>query len=98
MTTRRYRKNDWWDLVTVIQQELERDSSYKTFFNLVDELKWRLVESVSEGGNHKIKVKGQELKELYTKGCTDADGLSDLQKEEINAIFDFILSSKNPNL
>ncbi len=91
--TRRYRKNDWWDLVTVIEQELDRDRSYRTYYNLVDELKWRLVESVSEGGNHKIKVKAKELLESFLANCSDHEEITTLQREEINALFDFILSS-----
>jgi hypothetical protein len=90
---RRYHKNDWWDLIVVIEQELERDPSYKTYFNIIDELKWRLVESVSEGGNHKIKTKAQELLESFQSHCTNREEISDLQKEEINALFDFVLSS-----
>lgn len=94
--TRRYKKNDWWDLMTVIEQELERDSSYKTFFNIADELKWRLVESISEGANHKIRVKGKELKDRYNNCCTNLKSLTEVQKEELNAIFDFILTAKTP--
>ena len=83
--------------MTVIEQELERDSSYKAFLNIADELKWRLVESISEGGNHKIRVKGKELKERYNNHCTNLESLSEVQKEELNAIFDFILTTKTPS-
>lgn len=94
---RRYHKNDWWDLMIVIEQELERDGSYRTFYNIADELKWRLVESVSEGGNHKIRVKANELREKFLSSCSNLHELTDVQREEINAVFDFVLSSKNQN-
>lgn len=81
--------------MTVIEQELERDSTYKTFYNIADELKWRLVESISEGGNHKIRVKTSEVQERFLSNCTNIQELSDIQKEEINAIFDFVLTTKN---
>ncbi len=90
---RKYRKNDWWDLMIVIEQELERDPSYKTFLNLADELKWRLVESISEGGNHKIRVKAKELKEVFNTSSL-SETVSDQELQEIMAIFDFILIKK----
>lgn len=80
--------------MTVIEQELERDSSYKTFYNIADELKWRLVESISEGGNHKIRAKTKELQERFLSDCSNIQELSDIQKEDINALFDFVLKAK----
>jgi predicted protein tyrosine phosphatase len=93
---RRYHKNDWWDLMVVIDQELEKSNTYKTYVNIADELKWRLVDSISEGANHKIKAKMKELKVRFHDTCEDLEQLSDVQKEEINAIFDFVLNQKKP--
>lgn len=87
---RRYKKNDWWDLMTVIEQELERDKGYKTFLNLADELKWRLVESISEGGNFKIKKRMKELQDQFQETCSDLDNLTGEERSEIQAIFDFV--------
>lgn len=92
--SRRYRKNDWWDLVTVIEQELERSKSYDTYFYIVDELKWRIVDSVSEGANFKIRNKAKEIQKRFYEDCSELDGLSEIQKSDIDAIFDLIISSK----
>ncbi|WP_372655497.1 hypothetical protein [Halobacteriovorax sp.] len=92
--SRRYRKNDWWDLVTVIEQELERSKSYDTYFYIVDELKWRIVDSVSEGANFKIRNKAKEIQKRFHEDCSELDGLSEIQKSDIDAIFDLIISSK----
>ncbi|ATH07132.1 hypothetical protein BIY24_04025 [Halobacteriovorax marinus] len=94
-STRRYRKNDWWDLVVVIDQVLEKDKSFESFYYIVDELKWRIVDSVSEGGNFKIRSKAKEIKKRYEDTCEEIETLSETQKCDIDALFDFILSSKN---
>lgn len=95
--SRRYRKNDWWDLVTVIEQELERSKSYETYFYIVDELKWRIVDSVSEGANFKIRKKANEIFKDFHENCTELESLSEIQRSDINAIFDLILTSKSEN-
>ncbi|MCR9206238.1 MAG: hypothetical protein NXH75_16770 [Halobacteriovoraceae bacterium] len=87
---RKYRKNDWWDFMTVIEQELDRDKGYRTFLNLADELKWRLVESISEGGNFKIKKRMQELQDEFLENCSDLDKITPQERSEIQAIFDFV--------
>lgn len=89
---RRYQKNDWWDLVTVIEQELERDNSYKTYYNIADELKWRIVESISEGGHFKIQNKVREIKDRFDK--TELKNISESELNDIHALFDFVLTTK----
>ncbi|GEM_PF-4795259 len=93
--SRRYRKNDWWDLVTVIEQELDKSKSYETYFYIVDELKWRIVDSVSEGANYKIRNKAKEIQNSFYENCSDLESLSEIQKNDIDAIFDLILTSKS---
>ncbi len=85
--SRRYRKNDWWDFVEVIEQELTRDPSAQTYYNIFDELKWRIVESISEGGNFKIRMKTEELKLRFEGENFEENQLL----TEINAIISFIL-------
>ncbi len=92
--SRRYKKNDWWDLVTVIEQELERSKSYETYFNIADELKWRIVDSISEGANFKIRNKAKELHRHFLENCIDLEELTEIQKNDINSLFDLILTSK----
>lgn len=88
--SRRYRKNDWWDLVEVIEQEITRDRSAQTYYYIFDELKWRIVESISEGGNFKIRQKAKELKERFDKESFDEPQDNQLLIE-IDAIISFIL-------
>lgn len=96
--SRRYRKNDWWDLVAVIEQELEKSQSYETYFYIADELKWRIIDSLSEGASFKVRKKAKELQASYTSNCPDIDNLTEIQKSDIDAIFDFILSSKRDSV
>lgn len=62
---RKYKRNDWWDLLIVIEQELERSPVKETFFNLLDELQWRKVESISEGASFKINAPALKLLERF---------------------------------
>lgn len=80
--------------MVVIDQELERENSHKTYLNIADELKWRLVESVSEGENFKIKSKMKEIKDRYLAECENIEEITVIEKEELNAIFDFVLTAK----
>ena len=96
--SRRYRKNDWWDLVTVIEQELERSKKYETYFYIVDELKWRIVDSLSEGASFKVRKKAKEIQADYISHCTDLDNLTEIQKSDIESIFDFILTTKRDSI
>lgn len=93
--SRRYGKNDWWDLVTVIDQELAKKTDFETYFYIVDELKWRIVDSLSEGANYKIRNKAKEVQTNFEENCTDLDNLSELQRNDIYALFDFVISTKD---
>ncbi|EQC47360.1 hypothetical protein [Bacteriovorax sp. Seq25_V] len=64
---RKYKRNDWWDLLIVIEQELERSPVKETFIDLLDELRWRKVESISEGASFKINAPAKDLLERFEK-------------------------------
>lgn len=66
---RKYKKNDWWDFCLVIEQELARRNEAKTYIDLLDELHWRKVECISEGGDFKIKNKARELSDRFLQFC-----------------------------
>jgi hypothetical protein len=79
---RKYRKNDWWDFMTVIEQELEKNNSTEIYVDILDELKWRLTDSISEGATYKIRVKSEELKKRFlNSNLTSSKELDDLFKE-----------------
>lgn len=73
-SSRRYRKNDWWDLMTVIDQELERDCGPETYYHILDELKWRMVDSISEGATFKINNKVKEVVARMAEDRREWDG------------------------
>lgn len=85
---RRYKKNDWWDFCTVIEQEIARDHSIEVFINLIDELNWRKIENISEGGVYKIKSKAKEVGEKFYS--IHKENL-DPRIEEFTSILDEIL-------
>lgn len=61
---RRYKKLSWWDLVEIIDQVKISEVQESELIELVDELRLRLLESVSEGGSFKVIKKANELKEV----------------------------------
>ncbi|AYF43878.1 hypothetical protein BALOs_0868 [Halobacteriovorax sp. BALOs_7] len=90
-SSRRYRKNDWWDFMTVIDQELDRDEGPMTYYYILDELKWRMVDSVSEGETFKIKKKAQELKDRMEKSKQSWSLDSDATLIELNSLLEFLI-------
>ncbi|MGI4992091.1 hypothetical protein ACRXCV_05650 [Halobacteriovorax sp. GFR7] len=90
-TSRRYRKNDWWDLVAVIDQELERDDGPQTYYHILDELKWRMVESISEGSTFKIKKKAAELYDRIQVSQKKWDHIEPDLAKEIELLLEFLL-------
>ena len=58
---RRYKKLPWFDFLEVMNQQLERKPDKTIYFELLDELRMRLLESISEGANFKLKVPASRL-------------------------------------
>lgn len=58
---RRYKKLPWFDFLEVMNQQLERKPDKTTYFELLDELRMRLLESISEGANFKLKAPASRL-------------------------------------
>lgn len=89
---RRYKKNDWWDFLTVIDQELEKLPAKETFFNLIDELRMRKAESISEGATFKMKAPAKDLLERFKDRMDkDEEFASSVDLEEFNRLVDFLL-------
>ncbi|MFG1501213.1 hypothetical protein ABMA70_13485 [Halobacteriovorax sp. XZX-3] len=90
-SSRRYRKNDWWDLVAVIDQELGRDDGPQTYYYIFDELKWRMVESISEGSTFKIKKKANELYDRIQVSQKNWTNIAPDLVKEIELLLEFLL-------
>lgn len=58
---RKYRKLDWFDFLDHIEKELEGEPVCKTYFDLMDEISVRKLESISEGGTYKLKAPSIDL-------------------------------------
>tara|TARA_R110000868_G_scaffold117600_12_gene312426 strand:+ start:38980 stop:39234 length:255 start_codon:yes stop_codon:yes gene_type:complete len=75
---RRYKKLSWFELVDIIDEQLKSAPARDIYFDLMDELHWRLVESISEGGSYKLKAQAQKLVEHFEQ-C-ELDGLEELKE------------------
>ncbi len=53
---RKYRKLDWFDFLDYIEKELEGGPVSQVYFELIDEICIRKLESISEGATYKLKA------------------------------------------
>ena len=68
---RRYRKLDWWGLIDHINSALENeDTEQGVYIELLDELRMRTLESVSEGSTYKINTQANKLIENFNCVCS----------------------------
>lgn len=58
---RRYKKLLWFDFLDQMEVELKRFPSKEKYIELLDEIRLRRLESVSEGGTYKLKAPAKEL-------------------------------------
>ena len=56
-----------WDFVDLMNQECFGSAKSETYFLYLDEIKLRRLESVSEGGDLKLRSLAKELLEEYKK-------------------------------
>tara|TARA_R110000868_G_scaffold258137_2_gene515373 strand:- start:45 stop:299 length:255 start_codon:yes stop_codon:yes gene_type:complete len=73
---RRYKKLSWFDFVDIIDQQLALSPGRDIYFELMDELHWRLVESISEGASFKLKAQAQKVLQHFKN--SGHDGLVEL--------------------
>jgi len=64
---RKYKKLQWFDFLDRIEVELAKSPDKKVYFELMDEIRMRLLESVSEGGTFKLKKPTNNLLERFKK-------------------------------
>lgn len=62
---RQFKKMNLWDFIELMQSNCLNCGEAKTYFMYLDEIKMRRIESISEGGNHKLKNLALELLESF---------------------------------
>jgi hypothetical protein len=89
---RRYKKLDWWDFLTVIDQELEKMPAKETYIDLIDELRMRKIESISEGATFKMKAPSKDILERFKNRMSeDQSFASDEDLTEITQLVDEVV-------
>ncbi len=54
-----------WDFIELMEQNCYQSGDKDAYFLYLDELRMRKIESVSEGGNYKLKSLATELNEKF---------------------------------
>ena len=89
---RKYKKLGWFDLLDKMEEVLTSDAPKERYFEFVDELRMRLIESVSEGASFKIKAPTNNLIELFSKRReADSNFATELEEDEFRQIASDIL-------
>lgn len=58
---RKYKKLEWFDFLDVIERELKDIPGKTSYFEILDELRMRLIDSISEGATFKLKAPTRDL-------------------------------------
>lgn len=61
---RKYKNLGWWDFIEYMEEKLAEHPEKELYFEFLDEIRLRFLESVSEGASFKYQNKAQELVEL----------------------------------
>ncbi len=62
---RQFKKMSLWDFIDLMNEQCIGSGKKETYFLYLDEIKLRRFESVSEGGDHKLRSLAKELLQAY---------------------------------
>lgn len=76
-----------WDFIELMETNCYSSSDKEVYFLYLDELRMRKIESISEGGNYKLKSLAHELVQHFQKEIQkDSQFVSDSEIENFNFI------------
>jgi len=64
---RQFKKMSLWDFIDLMEQQCFGCAKSSTYFMYLDEIKMRRIESISEGGNFKLRSLAAQLLAEYKK-------------------------------
>ena len=64
---RQFKKMSLWDFIYILTKKCYGCGDQDTYFMYLDEIKLRKMESISEGGNYKLKSLAYDLLKEYEK-------------------------------
>ncbi len=62
---RKYKRIDWFDFIELIEKEFSNQPPKQLYFDFQDELRMRVIESVSEGASFKFKAHSKKIMECF---------------------------------
>ena len=88
---RRFKKMSLWDFIDLMNEQCLNCGDRETYFLYLDEIKLRRIESVSEGGDHKLRSLAKELLHNYEEEMKKS---SDFSNSEDYQSFKFIVENE----
>lgn len=89
---RKFKKLGWWDFLEYMEKQLLNNPSKTEYIEFLDELRLRLLESVSEGGTFKLKAPTEMLKQKFIQRMeVDDDFANSNDLSEVNELASSIL-------
>lgn len=73
---RKYRRLGWFDFLDRIELELKAKPDKKMYSALLDEIRMRRLESVSEGGVYKLRAPANEIFQRFEERSADEIGFA----------------------
>lgn len=88
-TIRRFKKMSLWDFIELMEKNCYGSGDKENYFLYLDELRMRKIESVSEGGNYKLKSLAIEMHNKFLEEVEKNPSFVDpLEKKD----FEFIVN------
>ncbi|MGB0454983.1 MAG: hypothetical protein ACPGJV_14830 [Bacteriovoracaceae bacterium] len=79
-TIRQFKRMSLWDFIDLMEENCLNSGKATTYFMYLDEIKMRRIESISEGGNVKLKKLANQLLQTFkeeknkdSEFCTDQE-------------------------
>lgn len=89
---RKYKRTDWFDFLDRMELELSKSPERQVYFEFMDELKMRKLESISEGGIYKLKIPASVLLSKFKERITKDNSFASAQDfEDFEQIAESIL-------
>ena len=80
LTVRPLIKLDWFDLIDLIEESITQNAAETKYFDIIDEIYMRKVESISEGATYKMKKPTKQLWDHYQQRMNEDPNFSTTER------------------
>lgn len=79
---RKYKRLLWFELVELVEESLSKKTDFESYIEYIDELKMRLVDSISEGLSYKVKGLAVKISNSFEIRTKEDEGFASSDQQE----------------